>query len=190
VSLTDGADSPGRRPGMSVSAPSGRRRDVQILPRCTSQNFLTIMLSRRISSFFRPTAAPGTLNSVARRGAFRATLRLVLTHRSRKADFSPCEPRTSSAGWSTRIPAMNWPGNGVWTPGQRVCAARSQMDDRTVIHAQRPVTLAGINEIMRRGDLRESCVFLHPPMMLTSRRLTEGEIWSSFHILGNYCHSR
>jgi hypothetical protein len=54
-------------------------------------------------------------------------------------------------------------------------------DERSIIHAQRPVILTGIDEIARRGDLRDRCIFLHPPMILPGRRRTEDEFWSSFH---------
>lgn len=48
-------------------------------------------------------------------------------------------------------------------------------DERSIIHAQRPVILTGIDEIVQRGDLRDRCVFLHPPMILPARRRTEDE---------------
>ncbi len=53
-------------------------------------------------------------------------------------------------------------------------------DARSVIQAQRPVILNGIDEFVRREDLADRCVFLHlPPIAAKSRRL-EGEFWRSF----------
>jgi hypothetical protein len=53
-------------------------------------------------------------------------------------------------------------------------------DERTVIHAQRPVFLSGIDDFVHWPDLRDRCVFLHlPPIPPTSRR-TQDEFWSSF----------
>ena len=36
-------------------------------------------------------------------------------------------------------------------------------DERHIIHAQRPVLLCGIDDFVRRGDLRDRCVFLELP---------------------------
>ena len=54
-------------------------------------------------------------------------------------------------------------------------------DERSVIHAQRPVVLNGIDDFVRRGDLRDRCVFVElPPIAPTSRR-AEREFWRAFH---------
>jgi hypothetical protein len=54
-------------------------------------------------------------------------------------------------------------------------------DERSVIYAQRPVILNGIDDFVRRGDLRDRCVFVElPPIVPTSRR-AEREFWSAFH---------
>jgi energy-coupling factor transporter ATP-binding protein EcfA2 len=53
-------------------------------------------------------------------------------------------------------------------------------DERSVIFAQRPVILVGVDDFVLRGDLRDRCVFLHltaiPP---TSRRI-ERKFWLAF----------
>ena len=54
-------------------------------------------------------------------------------------------------------------------------------DDRSDIHAQRPVILNGIEEFVRRGDLTDRTVFLHLPPILPTARRAEDEFWSSFH---------
>ncbi|MFI5455212.1 MAG: hypothetical protein ACHRXM_07140 [Isosphaerales bacterium] len=53
--------------------------------------------------------------------------------------------------------------------------------ERTVIHAQRPVILSGIEEFIRRDDLSDRSVVLDLPPILPSRRRLEHEFWASFH---------
>jgi hypothetical protein len=54
-------------------------------------------------------------------------------------------------------------------------------DERSVIYAQRPVILVGINDFVVRGDLRDRSVFLNlRPIPRTGRR-TESEFWLAFH---------
>ncbi|MFI5461454.1 MAG: hypothetical protein ACHRXM_39135, partial [Isosphaerales bacterium] len=53
--------------------------------------------------------------------------------------------------------------------------------ERTVIHAQRPVILNGIEEFVRRGDLSDRALFLDLPPILPSRRRCEDEFWEAFH---------
>jgi len=55
-------------------------------------------------------------------------------------------------------------------------------DERSVIHAQRPVILNGIDEFVRRGDLTDRTVFLHLPSILPTARRAEDEFWTSFHV--------
>jgi hypothetical protein len=55
-----------------------------------------------------------------------------------------------------------------------------QNTERSVIHAQRPVILAGIEEFVRRGDLRDRCVFLHLKPILPRGRRTEVEFWTAW----------
>jgi hypothetical protein len=67
-------------------------------------------------------------------------------------------------------------------------------DERHVIHAQRPVLLCGIDDFVRRGDLRDRCVFLELPSIAPFERRTEEEFWSAFHvdyprILGGVLHA-
>jgi hypothetical protein len=53
-------------------------------------------------------------------------------------------------------------------------------DERSVIYAQRPVILVGIDDFVVRGDLRDRAVFLNmPPIPRTSRR-TERTFWPEF----------
>ena len=53
-------------------------------------------------------------------------------------------------------------------------------DERSVIYAQRPVILVGIDDFVLRGDLRDRSVFLHlSAIPKTSRRL-ERKIWPAF----------
>jgi hypothetical protein len=54
-------------------------------------------------------------------------------------------------------------------------------DDRSVIHAQRPVILNGIADFVRRGDLIDRTVFLHLLPILPISRRSENEFWRSFH---------
>ena len=64
-------------------------------------------------------------------------------------------------------------------------AARALFSDaeRSVIHAQRPVVLNGIDEFVRRSDLADRVVFLHLPPITSSSRREEDEFWKSFQEL-------
>ena len=61
-------------------------------------------------------------------------------------------------------------------------AARTRFatDVRSVIHAQRPVMLNGIEDFVRRGDMVDRTVFLHLPPIAPEGRRAENEFWSSF----------
>ena len=53
-------------------------------------------------------------------------------------------------------------------------------DERSVVYAQRPVILVGIDDFVERPDLRDRAVFLHlPPIPRTSRRSERG-FWPAF----------
>ena len=53
-------------------------------------------------------------------------------------------------------------------------------DERSVIYAQRPVILVGIDDFVKRGDLRDRSVFLNlAPIPRTGRR-TERSFWPAF----------
>jgi hypothetical protein len=54
-------------------------------------------------------------------------------------------------------------------------------DERSIIYAQRPVLLSGIDNFVKRGDLRDRCAFLHPPMIDDANRLGDVEFWDAFH---------
>jgi hypothetical protein len=53
-------------------------------------------------------------------------------------------------------------------------------DEVSVIYAQRPMLLSGIDEFVRRGDLIDRCVFLHLPTIPNTRRRAEEEFWKAF----------
>jgi hypothetical protein len=53
-------------------------------------------------------------------------------------------------------------------------------DEHSVIHAQRPVILNGIDEFVRRGDLADRVVFLNPPPIKPTSRRGDDEFWASF----------
>jgi hypothetical protein len=53
-------------------------------------------------------------------------------------------------------------------------------DERTVIYAQRPVVLVGINDFVLRGDLRDRSVFLHLSAIPDTSRRAEGKFWPGF----------
>ena len=54
-------------------------------------------------------------------------------------------------------------------------------DGRSTIYAQRPVILVGIDDFVKRPDLRDRCVFLKlAPIPRTSRR-SERTFWPAFH---------
>ncbi len=53
-------------------------------------------------------------------------------------------------------------------------------DERSDIYAQRPVILAGIDDFVLRGDLRDRSVFLHLPEISEKRRQTERAFWPAF----------
>jgi len=54
-------------------------------------------------------------------------------------------------------------------------------DDATVIHAQRPVVLTGIEEFVQRGDLSDRSLFLNLPPIAPGQRRREDELWEAFH---------
>jgi hypothetical protein len=56
--------------------------------------------------------------------------------------------------------------------------------ERSVIHAQRPVILNGIDDFVRKSDLTDRAVFLHQPPITQNRRRSEAEFWSGFE--GDY----
>ena len=53
-------------------------------------------------------------------------------------------------------------------------------DERSVIYAQRPVILVGIDDFVARGDLRDRSVFLHLPAIPSTGRRTERTFWPAF----------
>ena len=54
-------------------------------------------------------------------------------------------------------------------------------DERSVIHAERPLLLGGIDDFVRRSDLRDRCIFLNLPPIPSARRRDEAEYWDAFH---------
>jgi hypothetical protein len=53
-------------------------------------------------------------------------------------------------------------------------------EERSVISAQRPVILNGIDEFVRRGDLIDRAVFLHLKTIPGKQRRSEEEFWKAF----------
>ena len=53
-------------------------------------------------------------------------------------------------------------------------------DERSVIYAQRPVILVGIDDFVLRGDLRDRSVFLHLTAIPKTSRRTERTFWPAF----------
>jgi len=53
--------------------------------------------------------------------------------------------------------------------------------ERIVIHAQRPVLLAGIDEFAERSDLIDRSVFLDLPPIASNRRRCDRDYWEDFH---------
>jgi hypothetical protein len=53
-------------------------------------------------------------------------------------------------------------------------------DERSVIYAQRPVVLVGIDDFVARADLRDRSVFLNLPAIHRTRRRTERSFWPAF----------
>jgi hypothetical protein len=105
-----------------------------------------------------------------------------------------CEPKstrdllvTAAGGWLLAYDNMStvpdWLSDGfcriVFGAG---FAARTLFsnDERSVVRAQRPLILNGIEEFVRRGDLIDRCVVLHMPHIAPTRRRAEDEFWSSF----------
>jgi hypothetical protein len=52
--------------------------------------------------------------------------------------------------------------------------------ERSIIYAQRPVMLVGIDDFVVRGDLRDRSVFLQLPAIAHTRRRTERSFWPAF----------
>jgi hypothetical protein len=52
--------------------------------------------------------------------------------------------------------------------------------EQSIIYAQRPIVLNGINDFVRKADLADRGVFLHPPTILDFQRREEREFWRSF----------
>jgi hypothetical protein len=54
-------------------------------------------------------------------------------------------------------------------------------DERTVVRAQRPVILNGIEEFVQRGDLSDRTVFLNLAPIPPGQRRREDEFWNAFY---------
>jgi hypothetical protein len=54
-------------------------------------------------------------------------------------------------------------------------------DERTMIYAQRPMILNGIEDFVRRGDLIDRSVILNLPPIPGSKRRPEDEFWKAFN---------
>jgi len=81
----------------------------------------------------------------------------------------------------TAIP--DWLSDGLCllaTGGSFDGHASSTSDEESVIHAQRPLILSGIEEFVARADLGDRCVFLNLPPITAGTRRGEIEFWASF----------
>ena len=67
------------------------------------------------------------------------------------------------------------------TAGAFAAGGSLATDERTVIHAQRPVILNGSGDFVRRGDLSDRAIFLNLPSIAASRRRREDQLWEAFH---------
>ena len=79
------------------------------------------------------------------------------------------------------IPA--WLSDGLCmlsTGGAYAGRALFSNEERTVVHAQRPVILNGIEEFVKRGDLSDRSVFLNLPRITSRNRRREDEFWAAF----------
>ncbi len=54
-------------------------------------------------------------------------------------------------------------------------------DDRSVIYAQRPILLNGIEEFVHRGDLIDRSIILRLPVITPAMRRAEDDFWKAFY---------
>jgi len=103
----------------------------------------------------------------------------------------PCSTRdlmvTAASGWLLVYDNIsvvpNWLSDGLCrlaTGGGFAGRALFTNDERTVIHAKRPVIVNGIDEFVCRDDLADRCVFLRPPPLIAGSHRAEVEFWRSF----------
>jgi hypothetical protein len=64
--------------------------------------------------------------------------------------------------------------------GGRAGRAFLSHHNRSVVHAQRPVILNGIEDFVQKSDLADRTVLLHLPSITQNRRRDEEEFWSAF----------
>jgi hypothetical protein len=77
----------------------------------------------------------------------------------------------------------NWLSDGLCrlaTGGGAATRALYSNKEQSVIYAQRPIILNGIDEFVRKPDLADRAVFLNPPIIADSQRREESESWASF----------
>jgi hypothetical protein len=91
-------------------------------------------------------------------------------------------------GWLLAFDNMSsipdWLSDGLCllvTGGALAGHASLTTGERTVIHAQRPVILNGIEEFVCRSDLVDRSVFLGLPPIAPCNRHCEDEFWQAFH---------
>jgi hypothetical protein len=149
-----------------------------------------------VTAALRPVGPYPILVLNSQQGSSKTTLarilRLLIDPQSCPLLSEPASTRdlvaTAVNGWLLAYDNMsaipNWLSDGLCRLVYGVGFAGRALfsnDERSIIHAQRPVILTAIDEIVRRGDLRDRCVFLHPPIILPGRRRTEDDFWSAFH---------
>jgi hypothetical protein len=96
---------------------------------------------------------------------------------------------TAFGGWLIvydNISALpNWFSDGLCrlaTGGGYAGRALYSNDQRSIIHAERPVILNGVDEFVRRDDLADRCVFLHLPAIAETDRRSLAELWRAFRV--------
>jgi hypothetical protein len=104
----------------------------------------------------------------------------------------PCSTRdmmvTATNGWLLAYDNISvirpWLSDGLCrlaTGGGYAGRALFSDDERTVMNAQRPVILNGIEEFIQRGDLSDRTVFLHLAPISPEQRRREDEFWVAFY---------
>jgi len=148
-----------------------------------------------MAAALRPVGPYPILVLNAEHGAAKTTtanvLRLVIDPRAARMPGQPRNTRALMVSAANRwllaydnITAIpDWLSDGLCllaTGGSFEGHASSASDEESVIHAQRPLILSGIEEFVARADLGDRCLFLNLPPITTGTRRVESEFWASF----------
>jgi hypothetical protein len=149
-----------------------------------------------LAAALRPVGPYPTLVLHGEQGSAKSTLaRIVRRLIDPWAPALLAEPRnlhdlmiTAAHGWLLVFDNISavppWLSDGLCrlaTGGGYATRTLYSNDKQTVIDAQRPVVLNGIEDFVRRGDLADRGVFLHLPPISPSSRRGEEDLWSSFN---------